>query len=111
MATTYTYPDAYLARFCTEDRETRALADVVLWAANTPNAAFDDDWTERLVILQTYVIACLENQAATDDLFTAKLKEYRKELDAQLPRALAAAAEAGDVVGGFGLYSIPLERS
>lgn len=111
MATTYTYPDAYLARFCTEDRETRALADVALWAANTPDAAFDAAWTERLVILQTYILSCLENQADTEDLFTAKLKSYRQQLDVELPRALAAAAEAGDVVGGFGLFSIPLERS
>ncbi len=109
--TTYVYPDAYLSRFCTDDREARATADVELWAANTPDASFDAAWTERLVILQTYILACLENQAQPDDLFSAKLKEYRRELDAQLPRALAAAAEAGEVIGGFGLYSIPLERS
>jgi len=109
--TTYTYPDAYLAKFCTDDRETRALADVDLWAAGTPDDAFSADWTERLTILQTYIIACLENQAAPDDLFAAKLKEYRKELDAQIPRAVSAAAAAGSVVGGFGLYSVPLERS
>lgn len=109
--TTYTYPDAYLSRFCTDERETRAIADVELWAASTPDAAFDADWTERIVILQTYILACLENQAEPEDLFTAKLKEYRKELDVQLPRALAAAAAAGSVVGGFGLYSVPLERA
>ena len=111
MATTYTYPDAYLAKFCTESREARAIADITLLAANTPDAAFDAAWTERLVILQTYILACLENQADAEDLFTAKLKSYRQQLDVELPRALAAAAAAGEVVGGYGLFSIPLERS
>jgi hypothetical protein len=111
MATIYTYPDAYLQRFCTEDRETRALADVALLAANTPNGAFDADWTERLVIIQTYILSCLENQADTEDLFTAKLKTYRQQMDVELPRALEAAAAAGSVIGGFGMFSVPLERS
>lgn len=111
MATIYTYPDAYLARFCTEDREARAIAEVTLLAANTPDAAFDAGWTEKLVILQTYILACLENQADAEDLFTAKLKSYRDELNVNLPRAIAAAAEAGDVIGGYGLFSIPLERA
>jgi hypothetical protein len=110
MATTYTYPDAYLARFCTEDRETRAIAQVELLAATTPDGEFAAGWTERLVILQTYIIAALENQADAEDLFTAKLKSYRQQLDVELPQALAAAAAASDVIGGFGLFSIPLER-
>lgn len=111
MAIVYAYPDAYLAKFCTEERETRAMAAVALLAASTPDAAFDAGWTERLVILQTYILACLENQADAEDLFTAKLKSYRQQLDVELPRALAAAAAAGEVIGGFGLFSVPLERS
>jgi hypothetical protein len=108
MALTYTYPDAYLAKFATEDRETRAIADVALMAGTE---TLSDDWTERLVITQVYIIACLENQADTEDLFTAKLKSYRQQLDVQLPQAIAAARSEAGTISNIGLMSIPLERS
>lgn len=106
--TTYAYPDAYLAKFCTQDRETRALADVALMEGAD---AFSAEWVERLTITQTYIIACLENQADAEDLFTAKLKSYRAQLAVQIPQALAAAAATAGTAGGFGLFSIPLVRS
>jgi len=108
MALTYTYPDAYLSKFATEDRETRALADVELMAGAETLSA---DWTERLVITQVYIIACLENQADTEDLFTAKLKSYRQQLDVLLPQAIAAARSEAGTISNIGLMSIPLERS
>jgi hypothetical protein len=106
MALTYVYPDAYLVTFCTEDREDRAIADVTLMAGDR---TFSADWTERLVILQTYIIACIECQAAIDDLFDVKLKLYRDELEIQLARARDAADETADTVGS-GIYSFPVER-
>jgi hypothetical protein len=108
MATTYTYPDAYLAKFATEERETRALADVDLMAGD---ATLSDDWTERLTIVQVYILACLENQADPEDLFTAKLKSYRQQLDTLLPQAIAAARTEAGTISNIGLMSIPLERS
>lgn len=111
MATVYTYPDAYLARFCTEEREERATADVLLMAASTPDGVFDSDWTERLVIVQTYILACIENQAKEDDLFWVKLKTYREQLSTLLPQAILAAAEAEDEISSVGFFSIPLERA
>ena len=41
MTTTYTYPDAYLAKFCTQAIETRAVADVAVMGT------FNAFWTER----------------------------------------------------------------
>jgi hypothetical protein len=105
MALAYTYPDAYLSRFCTEDVETRALAAVALLGT------FPVSWLERLVIVQSYIIACLENQADAEDLFTAKLKSYRAQMDTLLPQAKAAEAAAGDTTTGISLFSIPLERA
>jgi hypothetical protein len=67
------------------------------------------DWTKRLVILQTYILACLEHQGDNEDLFTAKLKTYRDEMREQLPRALAAADEAAAVVSS--VYTFPVERA
>lgn len=108
MALTYAYPDAYLAKYITEDRENRAEADVLLMAGDR---TFDADWTEKLVITQAYIIACLENQASPEDLFTAKLKSYRGQLSVLLPQAIAAADAAAGAGGGLGLFSIPLERA
>lgn len=109
MAVTYTYPDAYLARFCDEDRETRAIADVER-LADSASVTFDADWTEKLVIVRTYIIACIENQADKEDLFTAKLKSYRAEYDALIPQAVAAANATTDTVSNIGFMTIPLER-
>lgn len=106
--TTYAYPDAYLAKFCTDAREARALADVALMAGTF---TFSADWTERLTIVQCYILACQENQADAEDLFTAKLKTYRAQLDALLPQALQAAAAAAETVTNIGFMSIPLERA
>ena len=99
--TTLTYPDAYLARFCTDDRETRAFAQV------DTIGTFATAWRNTLARLQCYILACMENQADTEDLFTAKLKTYRSEFDRQL--AMAQAATPDDAGSAF-IFSVPLER-
>lgn len=104
--TTYVYPDAYLATFCTTEREARAIEDV---AVLVDSRTLSSDWAERLTILQTYILACLENQGDPEDLFTAKLKSYREELAIQLPRAIAAADETADVVSAP--YTYPVVRA
>lgn len=106
----YQYPDAYLSPFCDSDREDRAVAEVTRLAA-VADVEFSDDWTEQLVVAQCYILAALENQAAPDDLFAAKLKAYRQRLDSLLPQAIAAARAADDVISGVSLFSIPLERA
>ncbi len=109
MSTTYDYTDAYLTKFCTEAIEERAIADVAVMGT------FNDFWTERLVVLRTYILACLENQADAEDLFTAKLKSYRAEMQQAGAQAQAqAAADAAEAAGtqdSFGIFSIPLERA
>lgn len=105
--TTYAYPDAYLARFCTPEREARAITDVQTMAGSKTLSA---EWTERLVVTQTYILACQEQMAAPDDLFAAKLKVYRQQLTAQLPQALLAADATAGEVSSLGLFSIPLQR-
>lgn len=102
--TTYAYPDAYLAKFCTDERETRAISDVETMGD------FPAAWKERLVIVQTYILACLEHQADTEDLFSAKLKNYRQQFDILLPQAKAAEAEAAGEASSVTFFSVPLER-
>lgn len=102
---TYPYHDAYLAKFATTDREGRATQHVATLGT------FTDAWTQTLVVLHVYVLACLEHQADAEDLFTAKLKTYRAEFDRALILAKADAAEdAGDIATG-GVWSIPMERA
>ena len=108
MALTYTYPDAYLSRFCTEAREDRADADVIVMAGDR---TFSAAYIQRLTILQVYILACMENQADTEDLFTAKLKTYRDQLAIVLGQAKIDADETAGTVSGFSLFSIPLERA
>jgi len=103
MALQLDYPDAFLSRFCSDDREARAFAEVDQIAGDTP---FVDEWRNKLARLRCYVIACLENQAAPDDLFTAKLKSYRAEFDS----VLAQAKDSVTSGSGSVLFSIPLER-
>lgn len=102
--TTLTYPDAYLAKFCDTDRETRAFADV------DNLGTFATEWRNRLTVLRCYILSCLENQADPEDLFSAKLKTYRQEFDATLAQARTATAAAdGDILPA--IFSIPLERA
>ena len=109
MSTTYEYTDAYLSKFCTEAIEERAIADIAVMGT------FNEYWTEKLVTLRTYILACLENQADAEDLFTAKLKSYRAEMQQAATQAQAqAAADAAEAAGttdSFGMFSIPLERA
>lgn len=102
MTLALTYPDAYLSRHVTEDRETRAFADVDLLGT------FATDWRDRLTILRAYVIACMECQADPEDLFTSKLKTYRAEFDSMLAQARAAVP---DDAGNAFVFSVPLERA
>lgn len=100
-----TFADAFLAKYATTDRQTRAAADVALLGT------FPAAWDERLLILRTYILACMENQAETEDLFSAKLKTYRAEFDKALPQAQAAQDAEDETVTGRGIFSIPLERA
>lgn len=104
--------ETYVKDGTLELQQARALADVEL-RAETAGYTFSASWLERLTIVQCYILACLENQADAEDLFTAKLKSYRQQFDVLLPQALAAAAAAAESPGaaGVGIFSIPLERA
>ncbi len=98
-----TYADAYLAKFCTHEREARAFDDVdALGTFATP-------WRNKLATVRCYVLACLENQADPEDLFTAKLKSYRAEFDSVLAQARAATEDADG--HALPVFTIPLERA
>ena len=84
MALTLVYADSYLKNLITEERETRALADV------DRIATFPTEWREKLGVLRGYVMTCLESNAESEDVFSVKLSQYRKEFDATLLQARAA---------------------
>lgn len=101
--TTLTYQDAYLARFCTEERETRAFDEVDFLGT------FSTEWRNKLTVIKTYILACLENQADPEDLFSAKLTNYRKEFEFVLAQARASTPDSEGIIPP--LMTIPLERA
>lgn len=104
MALTLTYDDAYLKDRIADPLEARAAQEV----DDMRIGAIADNVRERLVILRAYIIVCLEHQANPDDLYAAKLKNYRAEFDAALARARASVPDAA---GSSFVFSIPLERA
>ncbi len=101
MALQYTYPDEYLAKRITEDRETRAINEASLTGIT------DTAYLEKLSILKCYIITSLECNSKPDDVFAQKLKIYSKEYDALLSTALETQRE----VSGKSLYSIEIGRA
>lgn len=101
------YNDAYLSKFCNEDREARAAAEIALL---DPDGDFSQDWTDKLTVLKAYILACQENIADDDDLFSTKLEIYDKEFDKSLVQALASISP--DDEGNYaGIFTIPIERA
>ena len=98
------YDDAYLTTRIDSDLEERAMQEVDDMALG----AIADNVRERLVILRAYILVCLEHQANPDDLYAAKLKNYRAEFDAALARARASVPDAA---GSSFVFSVPLERA
>lgn len=85
----FIYYDAYLQDLVTPGYEDRALADV------DAIATFATDWRERLAVLRAYILICLESMASDNDIFTAKLVQYRKEWSETLAKALSATTDSG----------------
>lgn len=97
------YNDAYLSRFVTAEIETRASAEIAT------HGTFLQEWIDRLLPPQAYVIICLEQQGAPDDMFSAKLKSYQKELDRLIGYARTATPDLdGNIPPVFG---VTLDRS
>lgn len=96
------YNDHYLDTFKTPEIEAQAEADIAVFGT------FDQEWIDRLLPPQVYKIICIANQAAPDDLFTAKLKTYRSEFDRLLIRAQTATPDSEGNTPP--IFAIPMER-
>lgn len=97
------YRDAYLSKFCNLTVETLAADEVDLLGT------FAAAWRDKLTVLKAYMMVCLENQAESEDLFSAKYKIYSREFDAVLTQARAASVADGDSLPT--IFAIPLERA
>lgn len=109
MALLYPYADAYLAPLITQAREDQAVEAVTMLGT------FPADWTQRLTVYQSYIIACTECMKSVDDVFSAKLTAYRKMLADALPAARAAQAAADEdagvaPIGGGSIFTVDLQR-
>lgn len=99
----YTYTDAYLSPLVTADRTARAESDV------DAIGAFATEWRDKLVVLRTYILICLDSMKAPDDPFGTKLAAYRKEWADTLAAAKAATLDASGMP--LTRFSVPLERA
>lgn len=108
MPVTISYTDAYLKTRVTVDIENRAMAEIDAIRA-FPTAPVN--YRESLIRLRAYIITCLEQGSTSDDVFAAKLTAYRKEYDAALAAAHAAANKVDTTGNKVALYSISLERA
>lgn len=77
---TFEYFDEYLQ--ITENQEKRAIKEVQKLKIT------DEFYFEKLVILKTSIICCVENQTRQGDLYEIKLKFYRDEFEKEIIKAL-----------------------
>jgi DNA-directed RNA polymerase specialized sigma24 family protein len=67
-------------------------------------------YTKHQHRILAYIYTLVPSRADAEDLFTAKLKSYRQQLDVRLPQAVAASLATAGTISNIGLMSIPLER-
>lgn len=101
---TIEYHDAYLAPLIdkTPEWETRAAEDVAQLGT------FPTAWSDKLTVLRAYLLCRMESLADEQDVFSAKLTQYRKEWAATLQAARIAAGTP--TAPGFPMTT-PLERA
>jgi hypothetical protein len=90
------FTDPFLAPECNSQRQAQARQDI------TASGTYSVSWTNRLIELRTYIIACQECMAADGDLYSVKLKAYEREFSTALNLARADNAANG---GGGGASS------
>ena len=80
------YLDGYLSALIDKkpEWEERARADVA--ALGT----FPEFWADRLIMVRTYILCCIESLASPDDVFSTKLKWYTEEYKRSLYEARLA---------------------
>ena len=104
MTLTLTYTDAYLSRSLTTSIEERAFEDV------DQLGTFPAEWRDRLTVVRSYILTCLEKGAQSGDTYEMKLGQYRKEFEFVLAQAKRAQAEV-DTSVNVPIFSLPIERA
>lgn len=98
------YPDTFLQRMVTIEREDRAFAYV------DSIGTFPANHRNELARIRTYIIVCIESQADAEDLFATKHSLYKDEFERALGNARSATP---DEIDGLvpAVFSIELERA
>ena len=100
MALSYPYRDPFLGSLITQQNEDDALASIGTYGV------FDDPTMETLVPLRAYILCCIGNVKAPDDMFSVKHRLYAKEFDA----ALATARSKVNTAAAVPVFSVAIER-
>lgn len=100
------YDDTYLLQQIERhpEWEARATADV----ARLSGYPFPENWDEELIRLRVYILCCLESLAASDDVFSTKLKAYQREHQEAIKQASLAARLAASKPSA--ILSVPILR-
>jgi len=97
----FIYRDSFLATLVTQTNENDAVASIATYGS------FTEMQLEQLVPLRTYVLCCIDNVKAPDDIFATKKKMYEKEFVDAL-----SIAKTKDATGAtVSIFSIPISRS
>ena len=96
----YPYNDPLLKSLVKTSDEDSAMASIATYGD------FSDANLEILVPLRAYILVCIANMKASDDLFSAKLKAFQREFD----NALAVARTKSKVGVQQSCFSVGIAR-
>lgn len=101
MALSYIYKDSYLQNLVTQQNEDDAVTSIATYGT------FTDTQLEMLVPIRAYILCCIDNVKAGDDIFAVKKKFYEQELKTAIEAFKAQSATTSQA----SLFSIPIERA
>ena len=102
----YSYYDEYLRPNILPHTELRAKLEINYLGLK------NEFFKNKLVVLKTYIICCLENQTTADDLFATKLKQYKTEFESIYNLALQdkKQSELSDSAFALNDFNCPIMR-
>lgn len=78
----YPYFDALLSPLISDNIEQRAIDDIASLGYTASTTGLTSYLLQQLVVYRAYIICATESSTDVDDVFSQKVKQYKKELDA-----------------------------
>ena len=81
------YYDALLSPLISDNIEQRAIDDIASLGYTDTTIGLTSYLLQQMVIYRAYIICATESSTDVDDVFSQKVKQYKKELDAVVEQA------------------------